>query len=48
MDQIDEAYEIPHLSAQDDTSVKTNPGRSENVVTWHMEASRSRMTDHEE
>ena len=33
LDQIDEAYEIPHLSSQDDTSVKTNPARSENVIT---------------
>ena len=33
LNQIDEAYEIPHLSARDDTSVKTNPARSENVIT---------------
>ena len=33
MDHIDEAYEIPRVSAQDDTSVKTNPARSENVIT---------------
>ena len=33
LDQIDKVYEIPHLSARDDTSVKTNPGRSENVIT---------------
>ena len=33
LDQIDEAYEIPRISARDDTSVKTNPARSENVIT---------------
>ena len=34
LDQIDDAYdEIPHLSVQDDTIVKANPARSENVIT---------------
>ena len=30
---LDHAYEIPHLSARDDTTVKANPARSENVIT---------------
>ena len=33
LNHTDKAYEIPHLSARDDTSVKTNPGRSENIIT---------------
>ena len=30
---LDQTYEIPHLSARYDTTVKANPARSENVVT---------------
>ena len=30
---LDQTYEIPHLSARYDTTVKANPARSENVIT---------------
>ena len=48
---LDQTYEIPHLSARYDTTVKANPARSENVITssnQHMDTSRSldrRMTE---